>query len=119
VARINGIITRLDNLDIPAIVANNGFTRAGGFEISLGCDFIIVADEAKIGNVHTGAGVVPAATGFARAQSALLKTRLVEPFDSFGAIKEVGLRHTADTDDPVSLPARRSSVHLPIGQQTL
>ena len=61
VARVNGIITRLENLDIPTIVANNGFTRAGGFEISLGCDFMIVADEAKVGDVHTDAGVVPAA----------------------------------------------------------
>ena len=61
VGRVNGIITRLENLDIPTIVANNGFTRAGGFEISLGCDFMIVADEAKVGDVHTDAGVVPAA----------------------------------------------------------
>ena len=61
VARVNGIITRLENLDIPTIAANNGFTRAGGFEISLGCDFMIVADEAKVGDVHTDAGVVPAA----------------------------------------------------------
>ena len=60
VGRMNIIITRLENLDIPTIVANNGFTRAGGFEISLGCDFMIVADEAKVGDVHTDAGVVPA-----------------------------------------------------------
>ncbi len=60
VARINAIITRIENLPIPTIVANNGFTRAGGFEISLGCDFMIVADEAKVGDVHTDAGVVPA-----------------------------------------------------------
>ena len=61
VGRVNGIITRLEQLDIPTIAANNGFTRAGGFEISLGCDFMIVADEAKVGDVHTDAGVVPAA----------------------------------------------------------
>ena len=60
VARMNRIITRLEQLDIPTITANNGFTRAGGFEISLGCDFMIVADEAKVGDVHTDAGVVPA-----------------------------------------------------------
>ena len=60
VGRMNQIITRLEQLDIPTIVANNGFTRAGGFEISLGCDFMIVADEAKVGDVHTDAGVVPA-----------------------------------------------------------
>lgn len=33
---------------------------AGGFEISLGCDFMIIADEAQVGDVHTDAGVVPA-----------------------------------------------------------
>jgi enoyl-CoA hydratase/carnithine racemase len=60
VARINGIITRLEALPFPTITANNGFTRAGGFEISLGCDFMIVANEAKVGDVHTDAGVVPA-----------------------------------------------------------
>lgn len=60
VGRMNAIITRIENLPIPTIVANNGFTRAGGFEISLGCDFMIVADEAKVGDVHTDAGVVPA-----------------------------------------------------------
>ncbi len=60
VARMNRLITRIETLPIPVIAAINGFTRAGGFEISLGCDFIIVADEAKIGDVHTDAGVVPA-----------------------------------------------------------
>lgn len=61
VARLARIIARLENLNIPTIVANNGFTRAGGFEMSLGCDFMIVADEAKVGDVHTDAGVMPAA----------------------------------------------------------
>ena len=60
VGRMNRIITRLENLPIPTITANNGFTRAGGFEISLGCDFMIVANEAKVGDVHTDAGVMPA-----------------------------------------------------------
>ena len=36
--------------------------RAGGFEISMGCDFIVMADEALIGDVHTDAGVIPAVT---------------------------------------------------------
>lgn len=60
VARMNRIITRIEALPFPTITANNGFTRAGGFEISLGCDFMIVADEAKVGDVHSDAGVVPA-----------------------------------------------------------
>ena len=60
VQRMNRLITRIEALPIPVIAAINGFTRAGGFEISLGCDFIIIADEAKIGDVHTDAGVMPA-----------------------------------------------------------
>jgi enoyl-CoA hydratase/carnithine racemase len=60
VRRINAIITRLEALPIPTLAAINGFTRAGGFEISLGCDFILIADSAKYGDVHTDAGVLPA-----------------------------------------------------------
>jgi enoyl-CoA hydratase/carnithine racemase len=60
VRRLASIITRVEALPIPTIAAINGFTRAGGFELSLGCDFMIVAEEAKIGDVHTDAGVVPA-----------------------------------------------------------
>lgn len=58
--RLNRIIMRLEALPIPTIAAVNGFARAGGFEITLGCDFMIIANEAKIGDVHTDAGVVPA-----------------------------------------------------------
>jgi len=58
--RLNAILLRLEALPIPTIAAVNGFARAGGFELTLGCDFMFVADEAKIGDVHTDAGVVPA-----------------------------------------------------------
>jgi enoyl-CoA hydratase/carnithine racemase len=62
VRRINGIVLRLEALPIPTIAAINGYARAGGFEISMGCDFILMADEALIGDVHTDAGVIPAVT---------------------------------------------------------
>ncbi len=62
VRRINGIVLRLEALPIPTIAAVNGYARAGGFEISMGCDFIVIANEAKIGDVHTDAGVLPAVT---------------------------------------------------------
>jgi enoyl-CoA hydratase/carnithine racemase len=61
VRRVNGIITRLEALPIPTIAAVNGITRAGGFEFTMGCDFVIVADDAQYGDVHTDAGVLPAA----------------------------------------------------------
>ena len=62
IRRLNGIVLRLEALSIPTIAAVNGYARAGGFEISMGCDFIVIADEAKIGDVHTDAGVLPAVT---------------------------------------------------------
>ncbi len=62
IRRIDGIVLRLEALTIPTIAAINGYARAGGFEISMGCDFILMADEAKIGDVHTDAGVIPAVT---------------------------------------------------------
>lgn len=60
VRRLARIIERIEALDIPTIAAVNGFARAGGFEMVLGCDFLIMADEARIGDVHTDSGVVPA-----------------------------------------------------------
>ena len=60
VRRLNAIVLRLEALPIPTIAAVNGFARAGGFEMTLGCDFMMIAEEAKIGDVHTDAGVVPA-----------------------------------------------------------
>ncbi len=60
IRRLNAITTRLESLPIPTIAAINGYTRAGGFEISLGCDFIFVAHGANYGDVHTDAGVLPA-----------------------------------------------------------
>ncbi|MGZ5927007.1 MAG: enoyl-CoA hydratase/isomerase family protein [Rhizomicrobium sp.] len=60
VRRLSVIIARIEALEIPTIAAVNGYARAGGFEMTLGCDFLVIADEAKIGDVHTDAGVVPA-----------------------------------------------------------
>ena len=58
--RVAGICQRLEDLPIPTIAAVNGVARAGGFEFSLACDFIIMADEARIGDAHSDSGVMPA-----------------------------------------------------------
>lgn len=62
VRRLSALIARLEALPIPTVAAVNGYARAGGFELALGCDFMLVADEAKLGDVHTDAGVLPAAS---------------------------------------------------------
>jgi enoyl-CoA hydratase/carnithine racemase len=59
VRRLNEIILRLEQLDVPVVAVVNGFARAGGFEIALGCDLILMANEAKIGDNHTHVGVMP------------------------------------------------------------
>jgi enoyl-CoA hydratase/carnithine racemase len=61
VKRVSDIIAALEALPVPTLAAINGVTRAGGFEFSLGCDFVIVADEADFGDAHTDSGVLPAA----------------------------------------------------------
>ena len=60
VRRLAAIIGRIEALSVPTIASINGYTRAGGFETALGCDFIIMADEARIGDAHADSGVVPA-----------------------------------------------------------
>ncbi|MGE4238896.1 enoyl-CoA hydratase/isomerase family protein [Ramlibacter sp.] len=61
VRRVSGIAERIEALPMPTIAAVNGHARAAGFEISLGCDFALIADEARCGDVHTDVGVIPGA----------------------------------------------------------
>ena len=56
---LNGTILKLERLPIPTIAAVNGPARAGGFEIALACDMMVIADDAKIGDNHTYVGVMP------------------------------------------------------------
>jgi enoyl-CoA hydratase/carnithine racemase len=60
IRRVSAIVERLENLPIPTVAAVNGIARAGGFEFALGCDFMIIADEARIGDAHSDSGVLPA-----------------------------------------------------------
>jgi enoyl-CoA hydratase/carnithine racemase len=60
IRRLAVIISRIEALPVPVIAAINGVARAGGFEIALGCDFVIMADEARIGDAHSDSGVLPA-----------------------------------------------------------
>jgi enoyl-CoA hydratase/carnithine racemase len=57
--KLSAVLTGFEALPVPVIAAVNGVARAGGFEIALACDLMIVADEAKIGDNHTQVGVMP------------------------------------------------------------
>ena len=57
--RLGGIFLRIEELNAPVIAAVNGLARAGGFELILCCDVVIVAESANVGDVHTAFGVAP------------------------------------------------------------
>src|ERR1700746_8745 len=43
---------RAFNLGKPTIAAVEGYAVAGGFELSISCDFLIIADEAELRDFH-------------------------------------------------------------------
>ena len=57
--RLGGILLRIEELNAPVVAAVNGLARAGGFELILCCDIVIVSDKAQVGDAHTAFGVVP------------------------------------------------------------
>ena len=57
--RLNAFYLGMEELPIPVVAAVNGIARAGGYEISLAADLVLVADEARIGDVHSPFGVPP------------------------------------------------------------
>jgi crotonobetainyl-CoA hydratase len=51
------------NLDKPIIAAVNGIACGGGFEIALGCDLIVMEEQAKFALPEINVGVLPDAAG--------------------------------------------------------
>ncbi|MBS0532375.1 MAG: enoyl-CoA hydratase/isomerase family protein [Proteobacteria bacterium] len=57
------LFDRIETLPIPVIAAINGFALGGGCELSLACDFRLMADNAKIGVPETRIGALAGAGG--------------------------------------------------------
>jgi enoyl-CoA hydratase len=49
----------LTTSEVPTIAAVNGPAVTGGFEIALGCDFIVASERAVFADTHTRVGVYP------------------------------------------------------------
>ena len=61
IRRLQKVLFDLEDLPVAVIAAVNGLARAGGFELLLAADFIVMADEARIGDAHAHLGVLPGA----------------------------------------------------------
>lgn len=46
-------------LSVPVIVAVHGFAVAGGFELALAADIVLVSETAKLADIHSNYGMVP------------------------------------------------------------
>lgn len=63
----HAVLRRFEHLGVPVIARVNGLARAGGFELILACDFVIAADEARVGDIHLEFGMPPGAGSSQRA----------------------------------------------------
>jgi 3-hydroxyacyl-CoA dehydrogenase/enoyl-CoA hydratase/3-hydroxybutyryl-CoA epimerase len=65
--KMQGILGKLDDLEIPTVAAIRGQCLGGGLELALACDWRIVAEDAKLGFPEIQLGLIPGAGGTQRA----------------------------------------------------
>ncbi|TQM66440.1 short chain enoyl-CoA hydratase [Actinomadura hallensis] len=78
--RLASLTLRLERLSMPVIAAVNGLARAGGFELLLACDLVLIADSARIADAHAEFGVIPAGGSTARLPRIVGRQRAREIF---------------------------------------
>ena len=63
---INGMMSCVEDMPFPTVVAINGFALGGGLEVCLACDARIISTQARIGLPETGLGILPGWGGTVR-----------------------------------------------------
>jgi enoyl-CoA hydratase len=87
------LITRIERLGKPVIAALNGFALGGGFELAMGCQLRLAADNARIGQPEVKLGLIPGFGGTQRllrlaGRGAALELCLTgEPIDALRAFQ--------------------------------
>ena len=59
VPQINDVLRQIESLPFPAIAVVHGFALAGGLELMMACDMVLVAEDARIGDQHVNFGLMP------------------------------------------------------------
>ncbi|MEV0592759.1 enoyl-CoA hydratase/isomerase family protein [Nonomuraea cavernae] len=130
IRRFHEFLDRLEAFPLPSVAAVNGLARAGGFELLLACDFVVAADEARVGDTHSDFGIIPGAgasqraprkLGDQRARALLLTGRWLTGPELVGWGLALASAPLADLDDEVarltdSLAGRSRTVTATIKQ---
>ena len=84
----------IQSMDKPTIAVVEGYAVAGGFELSISCDFTLIADDAKIGDYHInralfgGAGPIyrlPRIMGIRKAKELMFTGKLLSGIEAASA----------------------------------
>jgi putative hydratase len=76
--RLNSVVFALERVPVPTIAMVQARARASGFELAMACDLVLIAEEARIGDVHTPYGHMPGAGASQRGPRKLGLQRTLE-----------------------------------------
>ncbi|GAA1518910.1 enoyl-CoA hydratase/isomerase family protein [Nocardioides humi] len=70
-AQFHQVAETISSCAVPVVVAAQGYLLAGGLELALAGDILVVADDALIGDQHIGVGLIPGGGGSQRLPRAI------------------------------------------------